>query len=189
MKDRDFGRNKGEQNKQHTDKVNDSKGNPMKSAMQAVLFEKQCFQNKNNCCWEKENCHVKPIGRFSERSVVGVEQIESSIENAKNNAKINNINNIKFFAKSAEDWVKQNNTKFDSVVIDPPRAGLSTSVIEHILYLNTNKLIYVSCNPSTLARDLKVITESNKYEVKYVCPVDMFPQTYHIETVVLVTNK
>jgi 23S rRNA (uracil1939-C5)-methyltransferase len=57
------------------------------------------------------------------------------------------------------------------------------------LYLNPNKLIYVSCNPSTLARDLKVITESGKYEVKKVCPVDMFPQTYHIETVVLLIKK
>jgi 23S rRNA (uracil-5-)-methyltransferase RumA len=123
------------------------------------------------------------------KSVVGVEQIESSIESARNNAETNNINNIEFFAKSAEDWVKQNNNKFDSIVIDPPRAGLSTSVIEHILYLNPNKLIYVSCNPSTLARDLKVITESGKYEVKKVCPVDMFPQTYHIETVVLLIKK
>ncbi len=122
------------------------------------------------------------------KSVVGVEQIETSVESAKKNALINNINNIEFFAKSAEDWVKQNNTKFDSVVIDPPRAGLSPSVIEHILYLNPNKLIYVSCNPSTLARDLKIITESGKYKVEKVCPVDMFPQTYHIETVVLLTK-
>lgn len=123
------------------------------------------------------------------KSVVGVEQVVSSIESAKNNAIINNINNIEFFAQSTEDWVKQNNNKFDSIIIDPPRPGLSPSVIEHILYLNPNKLIYVSCNPSTLARDLKVIIESNKYKVEKICPVDMFPQTYHIETVVLLVKK
>ena len=123
------------------------------------------------------------------KHVVGVEQVESSVENAKNNAKINNIDNVEFFAKSVEDWIKQNDKNFNSIVIDPPRAGLSYSVIEHILYLNPNKIIYVSCNPSTLARDLKIIIESNKYKVEKVCPVDMFPQTYHIETVVLLTNK
>ena len=123
------------------------------------------------------------------KHVVGVEQVESSVENAKNNAKINNIDNVEFFAKSVEDWIKQNDKNFNSIVIDPPRAGLSYSVIEHILFLNPNKIIYVSCNPSTLARDLKIIIESNKYKVEKVCPVDMFPQTYHIETVVLLTNK
>ena len=119
------------------------------------------------------------------KSVVGVEQVKESIESAKHNAKINNINNIEFFAQSAQDWVKQNDKKFDCVIIDPPRAGLFETVIEHLLFLNPKKIVYVSCNPSTLARDLKLITKDNKYKVEKVCPVDMFPQTYHIETVVL----
>ena len=58
-------------------------------------------------------------------------------------------------------------------------------VIDHLLFLNPKKIVYVSCNPSTLARDLKLITKDNVYKVEKVCPVDMFPQTYHIETVVL----
>lgn len=119
------------------------------------------------------------------KSVIGVEQVEASIESAKINANINNIDNIEFTAQSAEDWVKQNNKKFDSIIIDPPRAGLAPSVIEHLLFLNPNKIVYVSCNPSTLARDLKLITKENQYSIKRVVPVDMFPQTYHIETVVL----
>lgn len=122
------------------------------------------------------------------KSVVGVEQVEESIESAKHNAKINNIKNIEFFAQPAQDWVKQNDKKFDSVIIDPPRAGLFETVIEHILFLNPKKIVYVSCNPSTLARDLKLITKDEKYKVIKVCPVDMFPQTYHVETVVLITR-
>ena len=122
-------------------------------------------------------------------SVVGVEQVEGSIESAKHNAQINNINNIEFFAQPAQDWVKQNDKKFDCVIIDPPRAGLFEAVIEHLLFLNPKKIVYVSCNPSTLARDLKLITKDNKYKVIKVCPVDMFPQTYHIETVVLLERS
>ena len=123
------------------------------------------------------------------KSVVGVEQVEASIESAKYNAKINNINNMEFFAQPAEKWVKDNNKKFDAVIIDPPRAGLMEPVIEHLLFLNPKKMVYVSCNPSTLARDLKLITKDNKYKVEKVCPVDMFPQTYHIETVVLLERR
>ena len=119
------------------------------------------------------------------KSVVGVEQVEESIESAKHNAQINNINNIEFFAQPAQDWVKQNDKKFDCIIIDPPRAGLFENVIEHLLFLSPKKIVYVSCNPSTLARDLKLITKDEKYKVIKVCPVDMFPQTYHIETVVL----
>ena len=102
-----------------------------------------------------------------------------------NNSSTNNIKNIEFTAQSAEDWVKQNSKKFDSIIIDPPRAGLAPSVIEHLLFLNPKKIVYVSCNPSTLARDLKIMTQDKQYAVKKICPVDMFPQTYHIETVVL----
>ena len=123
------------------------------------------------------------------KSVVGVEQVEESIESAKYNAKINNINNIEFFAQPAQDWVKQNDKNFDCVIIDPPRAGLFENVIEHLLFLSPKKIVYVSCNPSTLARDLKLITKDNKYKIKKVCPVDMFPQTYHIETVVLLEKN
>ena len=119
------------------------------------------------------------------KSVVGVEQVDESIESAKHNAQINNINNMEFFAQPAQDWVKQNDKKFNCVIIDPPRAGLFENVIEHLLFLNPKKIVYVSCNPSTLARDLKLIIKDNKYKVEKVCPVDMFPQTYHIETVVL----
>lgn len=119
------------------------------------------------------------------KNVIAVEQSEDSIKSAINNAKYNNISNAEFFASTAEDWVKNNTTKFSSVIIDPPRMGLTQSVIDHLLYLNPEKIIYVSCNPSTLARDLKIIETSGKYSVKKVSSVDMFPQTYHVETIVL----
>lgn len=123
------------------------------------------------------------------KSVVGVEQVEESIESAKYNAKINDVKNVEFFAASAEKWVKSNNKKFDVVVIDPPRAGLMEPVIEHLLFLNPKKIVYVSCNPSTLARDLKLITKDKKYKIIKVCPVDMFPQTYHVETIALLYRE
>ncbi len=141
---------------------------------QDVLLDMYCGTGAIGICLSP---HVK--------SVIGVEQSEESIESAKHNAKINNVDNIEFFAQPAEKWVKQNNKKFDIIIIDPPRAGLMQPVIEHILFLNPKKIVYVSCNPSTLARDLKIIMQDKKYKVQKVCPVDMFPQTYHIETAVL----
>lgn len=119
----------------------------------------------------------------------GVEQSEDSVTSAKFNAKNNNINNIDFFASTAESWIKQNTRHFNSVIIDPPRMGLTAPVIENLLSLNPEKIIYVSCNPSTLARDLKIFIESNKYNIAKISPVDMFPQTYHVETVVLLNKK
>ncbi|MDD2523373.1 MAG: 23S rRNA (uracil(1939)-C(5))-methyltransferase RlmD [Endomicrobiia bacterium] len=123
------------------------------------------------------------------KNVVAVEQVEDSIISAKYNAAYNNINNIEFFTSTAEDWVKQNKTQFTSVIIDPPRMGLTQSVIDHLLYLNPEKIVYVSCNPSTLARDLKIIIASDKFNITKISAVDMFPQTYHIETIVLLERK
>ncbi|MFA7074350.1 MAG: 23S rRNA (uracil(1939)-C(5))-methyltransferase RlmD [Endomicrobiaceae bacterium] len=119
------------------------------------------------------------------KNVIAVEQSEDSIKSAKNNAQHNGIYNAEFFASTAEDWVKQNIINFSSIIIDPPRMGLTQSVIDHLLFLNPEKIVYVSCNPSTLARDLKIIEASGKYSIKKVSSVDMFPQTYHVETIVL----
>lgn len=123
------------------------------------------------------------------KNVIAVEQVDDSIISAKYNADYNNINNIEFFTSTAEDWVKQNKTQFTSVIIDPPRMGLTQSVIDHLLYLNPEKIVYVSCNPSTLARDLKIIIASDKFNITKVSAVDMFPQTYHVETIVLLERK
>ncbi|MCL2144905.1 MAG: 23S rRNA (uracil(1939)-C(5))-methyltransferase RlmD [Endomicrobia bacterium] len=147
-------------------------------------------------------CMAGKVGK-----VIGIEQIESAIEDAEINAKINNVDNAEFYAMTAEEWIKQqseawsvecgvknafavnstlqtSNSKL-SIVVDPPRNGLTKDVIKFILESNADKMVYVSCNLSTLARDLTAITDSGKYKIKEITPVDMFPQTYHVETVVL----
>ena len=123
------------------------------------------------------------------KHVVAVEQVEDSIKSAKHNAAFNNIGNIDFFASTAENWIKQNKQKFTSIIIDPPRMGLTQSVIDHILSLGPDKIVYISCNPSTLARDLKIISSTSIYKTAKIIPVDMFPQTYHIETVALLEKE
>ena len=118
-------------------------------------------------------------------NVIGIESVAQAVDNAKTNAVQNNVDNIEFFASTAENWVKEHNASFDSIVVDPPRSGLTNDIINFLLSSEAKKIVYVSCNPSTLARDLEKILESGKYSIKEITPIDMFPQTYHIETVVL----
>jgi tRNA/tmRNA/rRNA uracil-C5-methylase (TrmA/RlmC/RlmD family) len=119
------------------------------------------------------------------KKVIGIERIRQAIDNAKENALANNVFNAEFYALDAEDWVKENKNHFDAVVVDPPRSGLTKGIIKFLLESKARRIIYVSCNPSTLARDLQLITEDGKCKIKEITPVDMFPQTYHVETVVL----
>jgi len=121
--------------------------------------------------------------------VVGIEQVEQAVENAKENALLNGVKNAGFFAKTAENWAKENSKKFDAAIVDPPRNGLTKEVIKFLLNCEAEKIVYVSCNPSTLARDLSLITESGKYKIKEITPADMFPQTYHIETITLLERQ
>ncbi|HBU69207.1 MAG TPA: 23S rRNA (uracil(1939)-C(5))-methyltransferase RlmD [Elusimicrobia bacterium] len=117
--------------------------------------------------------------------VYGVEQIPDAVKNARENSLLNKIENIEFVEGSVENWVKLNKElEFDSLVVDPPRSGLTPKIIEFITAEAPAKIVYVSCNPSTLARDLKAICLGGRYEVVKIVPVDMFPQTFHVETVV-----
>jgi 23S rRNA (uracil1939-C5)-methyltransferase len=122
----------------------------------------------------------------SVKEVFGVEVVPKSIEAAKRNAQLNGITNANFEAISIEKYIKQNPElkKYDLVIVDPPRSGLDNSVIEAINKINPKKVIYISCNPSTLARDLKEFN-SLGFEVKTIIPIDLFPQTYHLETITL----
>lgn len=122
------------------------------------------------------------------RKVVGFEVVESSVQDAYRNARLNKIDNCEFIAGD----VRVNLEKFSSsppdvLICDPPRAGLHKDVLEVILTITPPKIIYVSCNPTTLARDLAVL--GNHYRVAEVQPVDMFPHTHHIETVVRLVRK
>ncbi len=125
------------------------------------------------------------------RRVIGVEYVPEAIEDAKVNSKINNINNTLFFAGDMKDIL---NVEFirkygrpDVIITDPPRVGMHKDVIDTILFAEPNRIVYVSCNPATQARDLQLLDV--KYKVVKVQPVDMFPHTQHVENVVLMEKK
>lgn len=113
------------------------------------------------------------------KKVIGIELNEEAVKCANINKKINNINNVEFICGDANKVCK--NLKADVVFVDPPRSGLSKDGINNILNINPNSIVYISCDPITLSRDLNVLKE--KYNVVKVIPVDLFPNTYHIENI------
>ncbi len=124
------------------------------------------------------------------KKVTGVEIVEKAIENAKRNAAINNIKDAEFICAPAEVYLYSNKDKIkaDLIIMDPPRKGMEKKSLEAIVSVMPEKIVYVSCDPTTLARDLKYLCE-NGYELKKVRPVDMFPMTVHVETVCLLSNR
>lgn len=138
-------------------------------------------------------CGVGTIGLWladQAAEVRGMDVIPESIDDAKKNAKRHGFSNTKYVPGKAEEvlpkWVKKG-WKPDVIVVDPPRTGLDQQLLQTILQVKPKKLIYVSCNPSTLAKDIQTL--SSKYDVKYIQPVDMFPQTAHVEAVALIVLK
>ena len=121
------------------------------------------------------------------KQVVGIEEIAAAIEDAKENAERNDIHNAIFYAGDVKDILTtefaEKHGKPDVLITDPPRAGMHTAVAEMLLQLEAPKIVYVSCNPATQARDLFIL--SKKYDTIKVQPVDMFPHTHHIENVAL----
>lgn len=118
------------------------------------------------------------------REVWGVEENSYAIDDAKENARANGIKNAFFKCGTSESIIRQfldTDAKFEVVVLDPPRSGCSQGVIESVIKLKPSKIVYVSCDPATLARDLKLFSE--RYKTVKIQPVDMFPQTAHIECV------
>lgn len=122
------------------------------------------------------------------KKVYGVEIIQEAIENARENSKVNNINNAEFIVGKSEEEIPKLISKGiipDVVVVDPPRKGCEKTLIESICKSNPKKVVYVSCDPGTLARDLAIFHELG-YKTEEVQPVDMFPQTMHVETIALI---
>lgn len=120
------------------------------------------------------------------KKVVGIEYVEDAIVDAKHNSERNNIDNTVFYAGDmakvlTEDFIKENGTP-DLVITDPPRAGMHEKVIQQLLNAQPRKIVYISCNPATQARDIMLLSE--KYNVGRIQPVDMFPHTQHVENVV-----
>ena len=135
-------------------------------------------------------CGVGSIGLYSVSNyakLIGVEIVPEAIENAKTNAELNSMGNTKFLVGDTKTILMHSNYKADTIIVDPPRAGLDKSVIEDIKKINPNMLIYLSCDPITLARDLKLL--SDLYDVDELIPYDMFPNTYHVETLVKLIKK
>lgn len=125
------------------------------------------------------------------KKVIGLEYIPEAIADAKANSELNGIDNTSFYAGDIKDLMNDDlisiHGRPDIVITDPPRPGMHESVVRTILRAAPEKIIYVSCNPATQARDIAILTE--KYEVVAVQPVDMFPQTHHVENVVLLRQK
>ena len=130
------------------------------------------------------------VSRFAKK-VIGLEYIAEAIEDARENSELNDISNTSFFAGDIlrvlnDDFIKENG-KPDVIITDPPRAGMHDKVVRQIMNMGPEKIVYVSCNPATQARDLAILTE--QYSIERVQPVDMFPQTHHVENVVLLIKS
>ena len=139
-------------------------------------------------------CGTGSIGIFVSKlakKVIGVEVIEDAIEDAKKNAALNNIEHTHFFAgdviKICNDHFFDTHGRPDVIITDPPRVGMHEKLVIKLLEIAAPKIVYVSCNTATQARDINLLSE--KYKVEKVQPVDMFPHTHHIECVVLLTLK
>ena len=121
------------------------------------------------------------------KKVYGIEIVPSAVIDAKKNAQLNGVENCEFFEGDIKDVLPTLPHIPDVIIIDPPRVGMHKDVVSQVLAINAPKIVYVSCNPATLARDLEMLAV--RYEVVEITPVDMFPHTYHIESVALLTQK
>ena len=140
-------------------------------------------------------CGIGTISLFlaqKAKFVRGVEIIPAAIENANDNARLNSIENVEFFVGKAEEVLpaeyKKNGIYADVIVVDPPRKGCEESLLATMIEMQPKRIVYVSCDSATLARDLKYLCERG-YELRKVCPVDQFGGTVHVETVVLLGRK
>lgn len=140
-------------------------------------------------------CGIGTIGIIAAKhgagKVIGAELNGDAVRDAIVNARTNNLKNIRFFKADAGEFmhdISSENEKPDVVFMDPPRAGSDTKFLDSIIKMSPNTVVYVSCNPETLARDLEYLTKSIVFKVKKIQPVDMFPHTAHIECVVLMSR-
>ena len=134
------------------------------------------------------------IGQFVARDAkkfIGVESVPDAIEDAKKNARLNGIDNTEFVVGDMKDVFTrefiEKHGKADVVITDPPRDGMHAKVVENLLFLAPERIVYVSCNSATQARDLALMKD--QYEIVKMQPVDMFPHTHHVENIVLLSKR
>ncbi len=120
------------------------------------------------------------------KRVIGIEVIPEAVEIAKLNAVKNNVENVIFECGLVEEVITDFEISLDAVVVDPPRKGLETAFLDSLLEMKVKKVVYISCNPATLVRDLEQFVEAG-YELSEIQPVDLFPQTAHVEAVIMMT--
>lgn len=131
-------------------------------------------------------CGTGTIGQIAAanaKKVVGIELIEEAVEAAKENAKLNNLNNCEFLAGDVAEIIKNVKDKPDTIILDPPRSGVHPKALEYVIKFNAKEIIYVSCNPKTLVENLNVLIGAG-YEIVESCVKDMFPNTPHLEAIV-----
>lgn len=135
-------------------------------------------------------CGTGTIGILASKyakKVIGIEINEDAVKSANKNKELNGIKNTQFYAGDTGKILSTHHYKVDTVIVDPPRAGLNNQAIDEILAIAPKKIVYVSCDPMTLARDLNILSEN--YDIKELTPVDMFPNTAHVESVTLLILK
>ena len=115
------------------------------------------------------------------KEITGIEIVESAVRDAEQNCRINSINNCRFILGDIKEKIPELDSLPDLLVIDPPRTGMHKDVVKNIMEMGVEKIVYVSCNPATMARDIGSMSE--KYSIQEIQPVDMFPHTYHIESI------
>lgn len=135
-------------------------------------------------------CGAGTIGIYISSSVdnvLGIDSCSDAILNANDNKKLNNVNNVSFVCSKVEDYVDKLKDNYDLVVVDPPRSGLDSKTIDYLLDINSRSIIYISCDPVTLVRDLNIL--SGEYEVKSIQPYNMFPKCYHCESITVLERR
>ncbi len=121
------------------------------------------------------------------KSVTSVEVVRSAVINGRNNTKLNNINNINIIEADCTEYINNNLPKYDVVIMDPPRKGSTPEFLNALLKIKPSRIVYISCEPSTLARDLEYLKDD--YDIEEVQPVDMFSRSFHVETIVGLSLK
>ena len=167
--------------------------NPVQAEILYTTAINQANLDRNDILFDLY-CGIGTIGIFASKyvnKVYGIEIVPQAIEDAKENAKINDVKNIEFICGDVEvafdELINKEKIVPSAIIVDPPRKGLDNKTVENIAKIKPAKLVYISCNPATMVRDLAKLEDI--YNIKTIQPVDMFPWTSSVETVTILTLK
>ena len=132
-------------------------------------------------------CTIGLLAAPHAKNVISVEVVKSAVINGRNNAKLNNINNIEIIEDDCTEYINNKLPKVDVVIMDPPRKGSTPEFLNAVKRIKPKRIVYISCEPSTLSRDLEMLKDT--YDIETIQPVDMFPRSFHVETIVCLQNR